>query len=102
MRREPACAGCGPLWWAVPHQLPAESERGVIPRLPTVSRETFETLDTESATALLRCRFEALSDAGCTTEDAILVAVHPEVGLEDALVLLGRGCPGRTALRILL
>jgi hypothetical protein len=67
-----------------------------------ITRASFETLDVETATALVRGRFAAASDAGSSTEDAIVIAVHPEIRLEDALDLLRRGCPARTVLRILL
>ncbi len=68
----------------------------------SLSKDLFESLDPESATALLESRFQFLSDAGCTTEEAVVMAVHTEVEVEDALRLLSRGCPVRTALRILL
>ncbi len=71
-------------------------------RPPSVSKDVFEKLDAESATALLESRFQFLSDAGCTTEEAVLMAVHAEVEVEEALRLLSRGCPARVALRILL
>jgi hypothetical protein len=74
----------------------------VLPDDPPITRTSFETLDVDGATALVRGRFAAASDAGCSTEDAIVIAVHPEIGLEDALRLLRRGCPARTVLRILL
>jgi hypothetical protein len=67
-----------------------------------VTRQSFESLDTENAARLLRARFAALADAGCDIEDAVVIAVHPEVAIEDALDLLRRGCPASTALRIVL
>jgi hypothetical protein len=66
-----------------------------------ITRQSFEALDTETAARLLRARFTALTDAGCDIEDAVVIAVHPEVELGDALDLLRRGCPVKTALRIL-
>ena len=70
--------------------------------LPVVTRDEFEDLDESTAASLLRIRYSALVDAGCELEAAVVLAVHPEVELSDAIALLKRGCPPRTALRILL
>ena len=60
---------------------------GMTLRPPSVSKDLFESLDAESATALLESRFQFLADAGCTTEEAVLMALHAEVEVEDALRL---------------
>ena len=70
--------------------------------IPTLTREEFERLDNDVAAALLRARFEALVEAGCGYEAAVIVAAHPEIALTQAVGLLRRGCPARTAVRILL
>ena len=70
--------------------------------IPTVTADEFEALDDEVAETLIRARFFALTSVGCEPEDAVVVAVHPQVPLDAACALVSRGCPGRTALRILL
>jgi hypothetical protein len=49
-----------------------------------------------------RWRFEELLRAGYDEDDAAEVAFHVEVDLHYAAELVRRGCPSRTALRILL
>ena len=59
-------------------------------------------LDDDAVVVLIHSRFHALCERGCDPEAAVVVAVHPEVGVEEASRLLRRGCDARTALRILL
>ena len=66
-----------------------------------VSQDEFEHLDSETAIALIGDRYRALAEAGFDPEDAVVVAVHTEVALADAVPLLAAGCPGATAVRIL-
>ena len=65
-------------------------------------RPEFLALDAERAARLVGSRYDVLRAAGCDPEAAVVVAVHPEVGVGDALGLIHRGCPARTALAILL
>lgn len=51
---------------------------------------------------VLRWRFEELRRAGFESEDALIVAADARIDLHLATRLLQRGCPPRTALRILL
>ena len=67
-----------------------------------ISPQEFLELDDEAAVRLIRSRFHALCELGCDPEGAVVVAVHPEIRVEDASGLLRRGCDVRTALRILL
>lgn len=70
--------------------------------IPILTTDEFEDLDSSTAAELLRIRYRALADAGVEPGEAALVAAHPDVDLERALALVRRGCPARTALRILL
>lgn len=80
-----------------------EHERGeAVLRVPKVTKDEFEELDGDAAVELLTIRYRALADAGFQREEAALVAVHPEVDVEGVVALVRRGCPVRTALRILL
>ena len=56
----------------------------------------------DDAARLLERRLVQLFRAGYDPEDAGLLAVHPDVDLHAALRLVERGCPPKTALRILL
>ena len=47
-------------------------------------------------------RLRALEDAGYPWDDALLLATHIEIDIAEARSLLRRGCPAKTALRILL
>jgi hypothetical protein len=67
-----------------------------------ISPEEFLELDDDAAVRLIRSRFHAVCELGCDPEAAVVVAVHPEIRVEDASDLLCRGCDARTALRILL
>jgi hypothetical protein len=62
----------------------------------------FETIDDTEAEAILRWRFDELVRAGYDIGSALLLASHIEVDLHDASMLVRRGCPSETALRILL
>ena len=68
----------------------------------TATPQEFLALDREEATALMRARYYALLELGCDFEGAVTVAVHPEIGVAEACVLIRRGCHPRTAIRILL
>jgi hypothetical protein len=70
--------------------------------LGTVTAEEFLALDDADATELIAARFRVLRDLGCNAESAVLLAVHPEVGVTEASDLIRRGCDPPTALRILL
>jgi hypothetical protein len=59
-----------------------------------------EAEDAET-TGILRWRFGQLCRAGFEHEDAALVAARLDVDLHQALALVERGCPPKTAVRIL-
>jgi hypothetical protein len=61
----------------------------------------FEDLDETEATEVLRWRFERLR-AGYDLELSAVLAAHVEIDLHTAITLFDRGCPGDTALRILI
>lgn len=69
--------------------------------IPILTTDEFEDLDASTAAELLRIRYRALVDAGLEPGEAAVVAAHPEVDLDETLALVRRGCPVRTALRIL-
>jgi hypothetical protein len=52
--------------------------------------------------ATLDWRLEQLMEAGYDAEDALVLAVRPEIDLHRAIALLRKGCPAETAVRILL
>jgi len=62
----------------------------------------FEELETPVVEAVLRWRFEALVDAGYDTGDALILATHVDVDLEQAADLVARGCPSDLAVQIIL
>jgi len=62
----------------------------------------FELLDQTEAECVIRWRLLSLGDVGYGFDDALALAVQPEVDLHLAADLLRRGCPPETALRILL
>jgi len=62
----------------------------------------FELLEDVEAESILRWRFGSLIHAGFSVGDAMILASHVDVDLHAAADLLARGCPGETALRILL
>lgn len=67
----------------------------------TLTPEQADSQDDEMA-AVVRWRFGQLARSGYGLDDAIIIACHPEVDLHAAVELVGRGCPPKTALRILL
>ena len=68
----------------------------------TVTPQEFLEFDYEDAHALMTARYHALEALGCDFEAAVIVALHPEVGVAEAYALIRRGCHPRTAIRILL
>jgi hypothetical protein len=56
----------------------------------------------DEAAKVLEWRVVQLFRAGYDPEEAGLLAVHTDVDLHEALRLVERGCPPKTALRILL
>lgn len=62
----------------------------------------FELLDEVEAESILRWRFESLMHAGSAAVDALILVSYVDIDLHTATDLLARGCPGETALRILL
>ncbi|MGZ4380101.1 MAG: hypothetical protein ACXVZ2_04255 [Gaiellaceae bacterium] len=62
--------------------------------------ETEDATETEND-RVLRWRLQELHRAGFGFQDAVLLALSPDVDLHLATDLLGRGCPVDTALRIL-
>jgi hypothetical protein len=60
-----------------------------------------ELLDQPEAECVIRWRLRSLGEAGYGFDDALALAVQPEVDLHLAADLLRRGCPPETALRIL-
>ena len=46
--------------------------------------------------------YDVLREAGYPPEDALLLAIDPDVDLHEAVALLERGCKVETALRILI
>jgi hypothetical protein len=47
-------------------------------------------------------RLEALIRAGYTPADALVLSRRDDIDLHDAIALVARGCPPRTAVRILI
>ncbi len=66
-----------------------------------VTAAEFELLDEHGAECVL-WRLHQLLDAGFDPDGALELATHLEVDLHKAIELARRGCPHRTALRILL
>jgi hypothetical protein len=58
-------------------------------------------LDPAEAVEVLRWRLGRLVAAGYGLEDALQVATNLEIDLHAATDLVARGCPPKTALRIL-
>ena len=56
----------------------------------------------DEVTAVLRWRFGQLARNGYALDDAIVIACHLDVDLHAAMELVARGCPPKTAVRILL
>ena len=61
----------------------------------------FEELHVDEAADVLAWRFDALCRSGFDLESAALVATNVEIDRHDAVVLVARGCPPATAVRIL-
>ena len=61
-----------------------------------------ELLEQTEAECVIGWRLRSLGDAGYGFDEALTLAVRPEVDLHLAADLLRRGCPPETALRILL
>ena len=51
---------------------------------------------------VILCRLAELQRAGCDAPECFLVAGRVDVSLEDAVDLVGRGCPAELVLPILL
>jgi len=62
----------------------------------------FELLDETEAESIICWRFHELMEGGFELEDALKLAVAAHVDLHRASDLIRRGCPPKTALRILL
>ena len=61
-----------------------------------------ELVELTEAECVIGWRMRSLGDAGYGFDDALALAVQPEVDLRLAADLLRCGCPPETALRILL
>jgi hypothetical protein len=62
----------------------------------------FEGLEEVEAAEILHWRFHTLVGAGYEPSDAVVLASRVDVDLHEATDLIGRVCPGATAVRILL
>ena len=62
----------------------------------------FSRLQVDQAAQVLRWRLRSLAAAGYELDDAVVLASHVEIDLDDAADLVRRGCPSATAVRILL
>ncbi len=60
-----------------------------------------ETQRLDETAEILGWRYETLVEAGYSEREALLLATRDEVDLHLACDLLARGCPTRTAVRIL-
>lgn len=61
----------------------------------------FELLEETDAELLLRTRFKILLEWGCPLGNALIIASHVQVALEDAISLVQQGCPPHLVLPIL-
>jgi hypothetical protein len=61
----------------------------------------FEDLQVDEAADVLAWRFDALCRSGFDFESAAIVATNVEIELHSALMLVARGCPPATVVRIL-
>lgn len=61
----------------------------------------FELLDASEAERILRERFNVLSEWGCPLGNALVIASHVDVDLDEVIGLLRRGCPSHLVLAIL-
>jgi hypothetical protein len=64
--------------------------------------EEFELLEESELERLLCWRLRSLLEAGYSSADALILATHLEVDLEQARSLVRCGCQAKTAVRILL
>jgi hypothetical protein len=62
----------------------------------------FEVLSESEAEKIIAWRFHELSNAGYEVDDALCLATHTEIDLHVAADLIRRGCPPKTAFRILI
>jgi len=62
----------------------------------------FETIESSAADELLRARFETLAEWGMPFEDARMIASCVEADIVEVAGLLGRGCPPKLVLELLL
>ncbi len=68
----------------------------------TISQREFMALDDDAAAVLITSRFHALRALGCDAEAAVVIAVHPEIDMEEAYDLVRSGVDAPTLVRILL
>jgi hypothetical protein len=61
----------------------------------------FESIEPSVAEQLLRARFRRLADDGCPLGEALVIAAHVEVDVDDAIGLMQRGCPAALVVGIL-
>ena len=62
----------------------------------------FGTIEPTAADELLRARFEALAEWGMPFEDARMIASCVDADIVEVAGLLGRGCPPKLVLQLLL
>ena len=62
----------------------------------------FEQLGESEAQQILHWRFDSLVRAGYSERQALILASHVDADLHIAVDLVRRGCPPKTAMRILL
>lgn len=62
----------------------------------------FELLHEDEAERIIRWRFDVLSHAGYSWDEALQLATHVETDLHVATDLIHKGCPSKVAVRILL
>ena len=80
-------------------RFPSADLRG---RSPATCAAEFELFDENEAESFIRGRFLSLGDGGYDPQAALLLAVRPEIDVDQATEILRKGCPPETALRILL
>ncbi|MEX0675301.1 MAG: hypothetical protein WD067_11035 [Gaiellaceae bacterium] len=68
----------------------------------TLSWIDVEELPDDKILDVILCRLAELRRAGCDAPECFLVASRVDVSLEDAVDLVGRGCPAELVLPILL
>jgi hypothetical protein len=72
------------------------------PTLQAVEGDEIVETTRDTAGQVLGWRLEQLVAAGYDGEDAFALALDRNVDLHDAIELVRRGCPSRTATRILI